>query len=376
VLITSAQERFALGACRSLAAAGYRVTAVADQTPAATHWSRLCSARHVLIDPKVDAEAFVEGLVRIVRTTRHEVLLPATDAALLAVSARRERLGQYVGLKLPPHDVVLAATDKIALHEAAGVAGMAAPDTVICRSHQDGSEAARQLGLPLIVKPGRTASESGRGIRQRGSVLVGDRSTFNAVVGELGTPYLVQRPIEGHVMSIGGVRTPEGEMLAFSTSRYERTWPPRAGNAAFATTVDPPAGLRERVEALLAHLGWHGLFELEVLADAAHLHALDLNPRIWGSIVHAGRAGAPMAVIFCDWALGKRPAPVTARPGVLYRWEDADARNAALALRDRQVTAAWRILRPRRNVAHAYFRWDDPGPLVARAILLATGRTY
>ncbi len=336
----------------------------------------MCSARHVLVDPKVDTDGFVDGLVGILRVIPHKVLLPATDAALLAVSARRERLEEYVDLRLPPHEVVLAATDKIALHGAAGVAGLAVPDTVVCQSREDGRQAARRLGLPLIVKPRRTASELGRGIRQQQSVFVTEESQLDGIVAEFGIPYLLQRPVSGHVLSVGGVRTPDGEMLGFSTSRYVRTWPPQAGNAAFAMTIEPPAGLRERVETLLAHLGWHGVFELELLASGADFHAIDLNPRIWGSIAHASRAGAPMALLFCDSVLGQRPKPVTARSGVLYRWEDADARNAVLALRQRQIMDAWRILRPRRRVIHAYFRWDDPGPLLARGILLATGRGY
>jgi predicted ATP-grasp superfamily ATP-dependent carboligase len=377
VLVTSGQERFALGACRSLAAAGYRVTAVADQTPASTHWSRLCSARHVIVDPKVDADGFVASLVRIVHAIPHRVLMPATDAALLAVSARRDSLEEYVGLHLPPHDVVLAATDKIALQEAAGVAGLAVPDTVICHSREDGVGAARRLGLPLIAKPRRTATEAGRDIRQRESVFIADESALHALVDDFGTPYLLQRPISGHVVSVAGMRTSEGAMLGFSMSRYVRTWPPRAGNAAFAVTIEPPAGLRERVERLVARLRWHGVFELEMLASGTGDHyAIDFNPRIWGSIAHASRAGAPMAVLFCDWVLGKAPPPVTARPGVLYRWEDADARNAVLALRQRRIADTWQILRPRRKVTHAYFRWDDPGPLLARAILIGSGRSY
>jgi predicted ATP-grasp superfamily ATP-dependent carboligase len=377
VLITSAQERFALGACRSLAAAGYCITAVADQTPAATHWSRTCSCRRRLIDPKRDADAFVDGLVEILRARRHDVLLPATDAALLAVSARRDRIEPYVEIGMPPHEVVLAATDKTALHEAAAEAGLAAPDTYICHSIEEGLRAARRLGTPLIVKPRRTASELGPGIRQCESVFISDASALSSVVEDFGTPYLLQRPITGDVMSVGGMRIPGHGLVGFSTSRYVRTWPPRAGNAAFARTIEPPPGLRERVERLVAKLGWYGLFELELLASGpGAFHAIDLNPRIWGSIAHASRAGAPMAVLFCDWILGRTPEPVTARAGVYYRWEDADVRNAALALRGRHVNDALRILRPRRQVAHAYFRWDDPGPFLARAILLVSGRTY
>src|SRR3954453_17975844 len=97
VLVTSAQERFALAACRTLHDAGYAVSAVADQTPAATNWSRCCDRRHVLVDAKKDAAAFVDGLVEIVRREPHAVLLPAADASLIAISERRERLEPYLG---------------------------------------------------------------------------------------------------------------------------------------------------------------------------------------------------------------------------------------------------------------------------------------
>jgi len=66
VIITDGEERAVLGACRGLAAAGYRVSAVARERPAATHWSRSCSERFVLPDPRVSVQAFVAGLEKLV----------------------------------------------------------------------------------------------------------------------------------------------------------------------------------------------------------------------------------------------------------------------------------------------------------------------
>jgi predicted ATP-grasp superfamily ATP-dependent carboligase len=164
-------------------------------------------------------------------------------------------------------------------------------------------------------------------------------------------------------------------VVAFALSRYLRTWPQRAGNVAFAETIEPPDGLRDRVGRLLAELGWYGIFELELMRSAGGaFHAIDLNPRLYGSLAHATRAGAPLAVVFCDWVLGRGARRVTARPGVRYRWEDADARHAIASLRARRFGDALEVLRPHRDVAHAHFRLDDPGPLAARALLLARGR--
>lgn len=370
VLVTSGHERFALAACRSLRQGGYRVSAVAELSPAVTHWSRCCDRRFVLVDPKQDADAFVEGLAEIVSGEPHAVLLPATDAALLAVSSRRERLEPLVRLGLPPHSAVDASTDKIRLSEAARAAGVDAPETVVCETPADGERAAARIGYPVVIKPRRTAFEAAGRVRQRGSALVTSPADFAAKVDGFGTPYLIQRAERGQVWSAAGLRTGDG-VVGFAVARYLRTYPPEAGNVAFAETVEPPAGLREGTDALLAVLGWQGIFEVELIRDdAGRFHAIDLNPRLYGSLALASRAGAPLARLFCDWVLGRPITPVTARSGVRYRWEDADFKYALAQLRRRRFRAAAEALRPRRSVTHAHFRIADPAPLAARALVL------
>jgi predicted ATP-grasp superfamily ATP-dependent carboligase len=374
VLITSAQERFALAACRSLHDAGYAVTAVADQTPAATHWSRCCDDRHVLVDAKQDAEAFVDGLVEIVKRVPHSVLLPGADAALLAISERRERLEPYVRLGMPGADVVQAATDKIKLVDAAEAAGLPSPETAVCHTHAEGLEAARRIGLPVVLKPRCTAFEQDGVIKQRGSVYIADEGALEEAVDGFGSPYLIQRVEEGQVYSVAGVMSDAG-MVGFAVARYVRTWPPEAGNVAFAETVEPPEGMRDQVATLIRELGWTGIFELELIRSPdGRFFSIDLNPRLYGSLALASRAGAPLAVLFCECLLGRSPAPVTARPGVRYRWEDADLRYALTRFRNRRYRDALAALRPRRDVAHAYFRLIDPGPMLARALLLSGRR--
>jgi predicted ATP-grasp superfamily ATP-dependent carboligase len=374
VLVTSAQERFALAACRTLHDAGYAVSAVADQTPAATHWSRCCDSRHVLVDAKEDADAFVDGLVEIVRRQKHAVLLPGADAALLAISERRDRLEPYVRLGMPSPEAVAAATDKIRLVDAADASGLRSPETAVCHSRADGVRAAREIGMPVVLKPRCTAFERDGAIHQRPSIYIESEERLEACVDEFGLPYLIQRVIPGEVYSVAGVMTEEG-MRAFAAARYVRTWPPEAGNVAFAETVEPPDGMSDRVAVLLRELGWTGIFELELIRAAdGDFFSIDLNPRLYGSLALASRAGTPLAVIFCDWLLGRSAQPVTARAGVRYRWEDADLRHAVARFRTRRYRDAAAALRPRRDVAHAYFRITDPGPMVARALLLGGHR--
>jgi predicted ATP-grasp superfamily ATP-dependent carboligase len=374
VLITSAQERFALAACRSLWQAGYGVSAVADQTPAATHWSRCCSGRYVLVDAKQDADRFVDGIADILRVRPHAAFLPATDAALLVVSARRDRLEGLTRLGLPPHDVVQAATDKAKLFEAGQSSGLSVPETVTCRSDEDGRAAAEAIGFPVVIKPIRTAFELDGKVVFRNGVYVPDAETLEGLLDRFGSPYVVQRVQQGSVYSAAGVRTEDG-IVAFALARYLRTFPPEAGNVAFAETVEPPPGLEDRIDALLGGLGWTGIWELEMIrADDGSFHAIDLNPRLYGSLALATRAGAPLAAVLCDWLLGKPVRRVVARAGVRYRWEDADLRYVLRRLRERRFSDAVAALKPRRDVAHAHFRLNDPAPLFARALALGLAR--
>ncbi len=370
VLVTSGQERFSLAACRSLDEAGYSVSVVADVTPAASHWSRHCSARHVLIDARQNADLFVDGIAEILRRTPHAVMLPATDVALRAVSARRERLEGLTRLGLPPHDVVEAATDKFSLSAAGRAAGLPTPDSIMCTTGADGRDAGRELGYPVVIKPIRTVFELGGVLIYRNGAYVSDARRLEELLGQFGTPYLIQRVQRGTVWSAAGVRTDEG-IVAFALARYIRTFPPNAGNVAFAETEDPPAGLRERIDGLLDKLGWTGIWELEMIrAGDGSFYPIDFNPRLYGSLVLATRAGAPLATILCDWLLGKPVASAVARAGVRYRWEDADLRFAVRRLRERRLLDAAAALMPPRRVAHAYLRWNDPAPIVARGVTL------
>ena len=375
VVVTDAEERAVLGACRGLTSAGYRVCAVARLRPAATHWSRACAERVTLPDPRVSVERFVEGLEALLRTGRYEVLIPGSDAALMVVSEHRERLEPWTRLGLPSREAVSRCVDKLALLEAAAAAGLAAPASRRCAGLEEAQDAASELGFPVVVKPARSFAAANGGLRQQGVTVVADTAALAAAVPAFAAPFVVQRFEQAQFVSCTGVIA-DGELLALTTSRVTRLWPPGAGMHAFAETVTAPEALPGRVRTLLGSLGWQGIFQLQLLELAdGRLAVIDLNPRVFASIALDADAGANLAAVWCDWLLGRTPAPVTARPDRRYRWEEGDLCNFAWQLRHRRLRAAARVLLPRRRVTHAWFRATDPGPLLARGINLAARKT-
>jgi predicted ATP-grasp superfamily ATP-dependent carboligase len=198
-------------------------------------------------------------------------------------------------------------------------------------------------------------------VQRHPSQWVCDPGALSDVQNDLGE-CIVQRRVAGHVVSVGGVASSRG-VIGSVVSRYLRTWPPEGGRSSYTESISPPAGLLERVDALVAAIGWTGIFELELIERAdGVLHAIDFNPRPYGSIALARAAGAPLAALWCDALLGETPVARSARAGVRFRSEQRDAANLKLSLRSRDYGSAAAVIRPRRSTAHCIVESGDPVP--------------
>jgi predicted ATP-grasp superfamily ATP-dependent carboligase len=374
VLITDAEERSVVAAVRGLGRAGYEVTATSSQRPAAGFWSLAAKQRLRLPDAREDQVGFVERLEATLERHRHDVLLPGTEASLLAVSAGRERLERLTHLGLPPHEVVERSLDKDALMAAAAANGIASPRGTVSRDRAELDATVSDFGFPFVLKPQRSLVSTEDVLRHCGSVLVSDEQELEKRIGQFGFPVIVQHAERGApVYSFGGVYA-GGRLLAVAFARYFRTWPPEAGSASYAETRSIDPALTEQVASLIREVGWEGIFELELLQlEDGRFAAIDFNPRVYGSLSLAQKAGANLPAIWCDWVrTGEaRSGVVIARPGVRYRLENAELRNLFSLLARARLGEALGIGRPRRDTVHAYFSWDDPGPIVAHGVELA-----
>jgi D-aspartate ligase len=369
IVLTDVHERANLAALRCMADTGYTVTGTAPSRVAPGFWSRHCHGRRRVPDPRAGLEAFLKALIELLASHRPALLVPGTDVSLLAVSLGRDRLKPHVRVVLPDHAVVQRCLSKLELLRYAEQAGLAAPDTIVCGDRGTARAAARQLGFPVLVKPATVVACSGDRLVRLASVLAVDEDALGPALAGNG-PWLVQRRVSGSVQSIAGVAV-DGGILGLVGAQYARTWPAAAGDGTFAETIVVPGDTIAAVTRLLALLGWRGIFQLELIEQDGRLATLDFNPRPYGSMALAQAAGVPLASLWCRWALGERPEPVVATPGVRYRWGDADARLVGWALGSGRWDIAATALRPQRSVTHAFFRRDDPLPLIAQAVQLS-----
>ena len=371
VLVTDGEHRAGLAACRALARAGHTVGVAAARRFAPAHASRACSET-LILPPALDAEPFVDAIAETLRAGSYEAVVATTDAALLALSSFRQRLPHQAKLGLPPANVVGRSLCKAALVEVAREVGFTAAESKECPDGRRALDCAMTFGFPVVVKPPTSIVVTKSGRRREAARVVYQPSQFEAAVVALGPPVLVQRYYDGAtVLSLGGVASPRG-FAALVAARWRRRWPPMDGAACFAETVTAPPSLVERAEALVARLGWEGIFELELLdLGGGEFAPIDFNPRSFGWMTLAVRAGANLPAIWLETLFREERARVVGVAGVRYRWEEGDLRHLLWQLRRGRLGAAAYALRPRRRVAHAYFELRDPAPLGAAAVDLA-----
>jgi predicted ATP-grasp superfamily ATP-dependent carboligase len=273
---------------------------------------------------------------------------------------------------LPGEGAIERALDKLVLLEQAARHGLDAPASRVCATPSELAACADDVGYPLMLKPARSVNTHGAW-RTQMSVIVRAPGDLAGAIATLDAPYTLQHFHEGAaVVSVAGV-IDDGVLLGIAVARYARTWPPQAGSASASATIAAPAGLVERSRALLTEIGWRGIFELEFLELAPGRYAaIDLNPRVYGSMALAIAAGANLPAIWVATLQGNRPAPVSAHPGVHYRWEEGEVRAVVRAALSGRMSELLGVVRPRRPTVWALARPMDPGPLLARG--LAAGR--
>jgi predicted ATP-grasp superfamily ATP-dependent carboligase len=369
VLVTDGEQRCALAACRALAAAGCEVAVASAHGPAAAKWSRYCSERIRVPDPRRDPASFADGLRRHLTRKHYDVVIAGGDASLLALSAQRRLLEPLTRLGLPPHEVLVSCLDKAVLDAQAQLAGFKQPITIPCSNAAEGRTAGAELGYPVIVKPARSFSE--RHATEHKPAVAADEGRLVAAAATLGGPFLVQELLGGApVVSCAGVIA-DGHLLGFVTSRYARVWPPSRGSAAASETFEPPASLRERIHRLVAGLGWTGVFEIELLERPNGSPAvIDFNTRLYGTLALAVRAGCNLPAIWCRYLVQRDLVDASPATGVHYRWEDGELFSLMSALARGERRTATTIVRSPRDVVWAHYQPGDPGPLVARLFYL------
>lgn len=386
VLITDGEQRAALALVRSLGRAGYRAYVCAARPRSLAGASRYARAQAEVPDPLRDAGAFVRVVQALAERWGIRVLLPVSEASLLALLDARESL-PGVCIPFPSAETFRRICDKSLLLERAAEVGIRVPAQRTLASREGARRLdAGALDFPLVLKPSRSVAEAnGRRLKLEVSYAADAaqlRERLDALP-DAAFPVLLQQRIVGPGVGIFLLLW-EGEPLAVFAHRRLREKPPSGGVSVYRESIPADPGLVERSRALLEGFGWQGVAMIEYKLDAATgtAYLMEVNGRFWGSLQLAIDAGVDFPVLLVEAALGRRPQPVTRyRSGIRSRWWWGDVDQLLARLRRSPAQLAlppeapgrWQALREfarlwRPGDHNEILRLNDPLPLLRESI--------
>ncbi len=356
LIVDEGRERSSVAAARALASAGWLVGAGAAHPNLASH-CRAVDRWHHVAHTNDGEDAFLTTLSEAINAGGFEAVFVTWERAVALVSERREELPCAVGYG--PHPGVMTAMDKGALGLIAAACEIPPPRTFTAATLEQESPKGR-----LVVKPALQ------------TVLSRQAQVFDDPAGALacaiqiesaGSAAVIQEHLEGALVAMSFVAGPQG-IVSVSQQVAEKVWPQPVGVTARGLTVRVDPQLRRHVDELIARLEWQGLAQLQFIVPADGMPRLiDFNPRLYGSLALAIRAGANHPDVWGRLMIGAEVTPCEGRAGARFQWFSRDLR-ASLASEHRVTEMADCLIV---GVSATHSLWSFSEPTLAAGFLTA-----
>lgn len=323
-IVTDGLWRKSLSAIRSLGRAGFDVTVLGDSLFTTGFWSGYTRKRLVAPTAARDREAFGRALLEELESVSRSgaakpVLLPMEDPSLDWISENRERVLPLCHALLPDREALKVAQDKSLTLARAEELGLPCPRT--WRPASAAEFAAQALKLEpgtFVVKPRSGTGSSG--------VAYGESRSEDAwrAHWERHGPMLIQErvPRLGRGQGVSLLFDQDGECIAAFAHERLQQYPNSGGPSTDRHSIHAPELVEWSVR-LMKSLGWRGVAMVEWKIDPrdGKPRLMEINPRFWGSLELAVRAGVDFPALYARAALGEKlPPPAEYREEVRCRW--------------------------------------------------------
>jgi D-aspartate ligase len=328
-----------------------------------------------IVSAPLRGEPLVDALAALGRRLdQPAVLVPCTDAAVLAISAGRDRLAEAFRFVLPDHADVERLMGKVSFAEHALAHDLPIPPTAILRSRDDAERASRELAFPVVLKPD-TKSPAWTAMTKAKAIQTASPAELMAIYDEVSTGVEVlvaQSWIDGPedgLISVNAYYDRQSVQQASFVARKLRQWPLETGTSCLGEEIRHPEA-ESVAAALFGSVAYRGLGYVEAKTDRRTGRLLIIEPNIGrptGRSAIAERGGVELLLTAYQDALGQ-PLPearIQRYVGAKWIYWRHDLQAAAVRMRRGELTPGgwWRSVQG--SPFEAVFARRDPAPFAA-----------
>jgi predicted ATP-grasp superfamily ATP-dependent carboligase len=220
-------------------------------------------------------EAVVDGLMASADAVW--LVAPETDRCLERLAAKAER--QRTPILGPSAAVIRRASDKAALPRRLARLGVRHPATCALHPGANWARSAREVGYPVVVKPGRGAGCQGVSLARNGHEL---RRAVAAARATGAGPVLLQQYVEGTAASVSLLadgRHAVALTVNAQSVRSSRPFSYRGGRTPFDHPLASRA-IEAAVDTCQALPGLRGFVGVDLVLTATDAIVIEVNPRL------------------------------------------------------------------------------------------------
>lgn len=362
--------------------------------------SRFVRRVHCL--PLYDAGAeWQTELERLVGRRQYDLVVPATEPAVVALRPHRGRYEQLARLALVSDRVFDTVFDKSKTERLAASLGIPVPESTAVRTLAEAEAFCRRLRGPVVVKPLRSVCETNLAQKQFVRAYRDHADCLRHLVSALhsGGAFVLQEWVAGHGVGVEFLAREGRILFAFQHRRLHET---SGHGSTYRMSVPLEARFLGAARSLVKALDYTGVGMCEFrVDDRSGRHVLlEVNGRFWGSLPLAVACGADFPSYLYDMLVENRDVFEAGyhvevrsrdlRPDLRWMWRALTERAA----RENDQVHGWgtnpatrwtlckdvlRLLAFRDRVDS--FAWDDPAPALGELqratrsmIRTATGR--
>jgi predicted ATP-grasp superfamily ATP-dependent carboligase len=302
VLISDEHYKHTLGIVRHLGKKGLHIDVVANSKNSLVCRSRFC--REVIPSPGASVEALTDTLLRAVRRTRYDIVLPVSYPITLALATRQKEFAAFTCVEIAAKEAIELAANKVKITALAINCDVPVPRTITSAEFEKRSS---ELTFPVVIKPqketpGRPPVRYARSAEQLSFMLQANRPDPPT---DQRDHLLIQEFIPG--FGCGFFATyQKGICKRVFMHRRVREYPASGGVSSCAESFYD-AKLEAYGRRMLDTLEWHGVAMVEFRRDSrdGEYKLIEINPKFWGSLDLALAAGADFPGDLCRMALGQ-----------------------------------------------------------------------